>query len=151
MFSSHCCFLTCIQISQEAGQVVWYCHLFQNFPKFMVIQTVKGFGIANKAEIEIFLKLLLFRWSSGCWQFICSSLMWAKLTLPLSIIYMYVVSAHQNTVTLHWINYNHKVTMSEKFKKSSVTLCHHHSLQIMVQVPNRIPRTQYLTSIKDAA
>ena len=57
MFSSNCCFLTCIQISQEAGQVVWYFYLFQNFPQFIVTQTVKGFGIVNKAEIDIFLEL----------------------------------------------------------------------------------------------
>ena len=50
--SSNCCFLTCIQISQEAGQVVWYSNLFQNFPQFVVIHTVKGFGIVNKAEID---------------------------------------------------------------------------------------------------
>ena len=48
MSSSNCCSLTCIQISQEAGQVVWYAHLFQNFPQFIVIHTVKGFGIVNK-------------------------------------------------------------------------------------------------------
>ena len=41
MSSSDGCFLTCIQISQEAGQVVWYFHLFQNFPQFIVIHTVK--------------------------------------------------------------------------------------------------------------
>ena len=50
MSSSNCCFLTCIQISQEADQVVWYSHLFQNFPQFLVIHTVKGFGIVNKAR-----------------------------------------------------------------------------------------------------
>ena len=57
MSSSNCCFLTCIQISQEAGQVVWYSHLFQNFPQFIVVHTVKGFGIVNKAEIDVFLEL----------------------------------------------------------------------------------------------
>ena len=57
---SNCCFLTCIQISQEAGQVVWYSHLFQNFPQFTVIHTVKGFGIVNKAEIDVFLELSCF-------------------------------------------------------------------------------------------
>ena len=46
----NCCFLTCIQVSQEASQVVWYAHLFQNFPQFIVIHTVKGFGIVNKAK-----------------------------------------------------------------------------------------------------
>ena len=58
--SSNCCFLTCIQISQEAGQVVWYSHFFQNFPLFLVSHTVKGFGIVNKAEIDIFLELSCF-------------------------------------------------------------------------------------------
>ena len=57
MSSSNCCFLTCIQVSQEAGQVVWYSHLFQNFPQFIVIHRVKGFGIVNKAEIDVFLEL----------------------------------------------------------------------------------------------
>ena len=57
MSSSNCCFLTCIQISQEAGQVVWYSQLFQNFPQFIVIHTVKGFGIVNKAKIDVFLEL----------------------------------------------------------------------------------------------
>ena len=60
MSSSNCCFLTCIQISQEAGQVVWYSYLFQNFPQFIVIHTVKGFGIVNKAEIDVFLEFSCF-------------------------------------------------------------------------------------------
>ena len=55
MFSSNCCFLICIQVSQEAGQVVWYSHLFQNFPQFIMIHTVKGFGIVNKVEVYVFL------------------------------------------------------------------------------------------------
>ena len=58
MSSSNCCFLTCIQISQNAGQVVWYSHLFRNFPQFVVIHTVKGFGIVNKADV--FLELSCF-------------------------------------------------------------------------------------------
>ena len=57
MSSSNCCFLTCIQVSQEAGQVVWYSLLFKNFPQFIVIHTVKGFGTVNKAEIDVFLEL----------------------------------------------------------------------------------------------
>ena len=60
MSSSNCFFLTCLQISQEAGQVVWHSHLFQNFPQFIVIHTVKAFGIVNKAEIDIFLELSCF-------------------------------------------------------------------------------------------
>ena len=60
MSSSNWCFLTCIQVSQEAGQVVWYSYLFQNFPQFILIHTVKGFGIVNKAEIDVFLELSWF-------------------------------------------------------------------------------------------
>ena len=60
MSSSNCCFLTCIQISQEVSQLVWYSHLFQNFSQFIVIHTVKGFGIVNKAEIDVFLELSCF-------------------------------------------------------------------------------------------
>ena len=60
MSSSNCCFLTCIQISQEAGQVVWYSHLLKDFPQLIVIHTVKGFGIVNKAEIDAFLELSCF-------------------------------------------------------------------------------------------
>ena len=60
MSSSNCCFLICVQISQEAGQVVWYSHLFKNFPQFVVIHTVKGFVIVNKAELDVFLELSCF-------------------------------------------------------------------------------------------
>ena len=49
-----------MQVSQEAGQVGWYSHLFQNFPQFIVIHTVKGLGIVNKAEIDAFLELSCF-------------------------------------------------------------------------------------------
>ena len=58
MSTSNCCFLTCIQISQEAGQLVWYSHFLKNFPQFVVIHTV--FGIVNKAEVDVFLELLCF-------------------------------------------------------------------------------------------
>ena len=97
MSSSNCCFLTCIQISQEAGQVVWYSHLFQNFPQFVVIYTEKGFGVINKAEVDVFLEVSCFSmiqrmlaiwslvplpflnpaWTSGSSQFTyCWSLAW---------------------------------------------------------------------------
>ena len=55
MSGSNCCFLTCVWISQEADKVVWYFHLL-NFPHFVVIHTVKGFGIVNTAEVDVFLK-----------------------------------------------------------------------------------------------
>ena len=60
MSSSNCCFLTCIQVSQEASQVFWCSHLFQNFPQFIVIHTVKGFDIVNKAEIYVFMEFSCF-------------------------------------------------------------------------------------------
>ena len=60
MSSSNYCFLTYVEVSHEAVQVVWYSHLFQNFPQFIVICTVKGFGIVNKAEIDVFLELSCF-------------------------------------------------------------------------------------------
>ena len=60
MSSSNCCLLTCIQITQEAGKVVWYSHLFKNFPQFVVIHTVKGFGIGDRAEVDVFLELSCF-------------------------------------------------------------------------------------------
>ena len=58
--SSNCCFLTCIQISQEAGQVVWYYHLLEHFLHFVVIHTVKGFGVVKKAEVDVILELSCF-------------------------------------------------------------------------------------------
>ena len=62
MSGSICCFLICLQISQKVGQVVWYSHLFKNFPKFIVIYTVTGFGVVSKAEVDAFLELLLLLW-----------------------------------------------------------------------------------------
>ena len=49
-----------MRISQEAGKVVWYSHLFKNFPQFVVVHTVKGFGIVNEAEVDVFLKFSCF-------------------------------------------------------------------------------------------
>ena len=88
MFSSSCFFLTCIQISQEAGQVVWYSHLLKNCPQFVVIHTVKGFGIVNKAEVDVFLELSCFfndsadvgNFISGSSAFSISSLNISKFT-----------------------------------------------------------------------
>ena len=60
MSSSNYCFLTCIQVSQEVGKVVWYSYLFKNFLQFVVIHTVKGFSIVNKAEWDVFLEFSCF-------------------------------------------------------------------------------------------
>ena len=60
MPGSNCCFLTCIQISQEAGKVFGYSPLFKNFPQFVVIHIVKDFGIVDKAGVDVFLELSCF-------------------------------------------------------------------------------------------
>ena len=57
---SNYCFLTCIRISQEAGKVVWYSHLFKKFPQLVVIHTVKGSSIVNEAKVDVFLELSCF-------------------------------------------------------------------------------------------
>ena len=58
MSSSNCCFLTCIQVSQEKGQVVWYSQLSEFSTVYC--DPHKGFGIVNKAEIDVFLELSCF-------------------------------------------------------------------------------------------
>ena len=74
--------------------MVWYSHLFQNFPQFIVIHTVKGFGIVNKAEIDVFLELSCFfddtadvsNLISGSSDFSKTSLnMWKAIILQLKI------------------------------------------------------------------
>ena len=60
MSGYNCCFLTCIQVSQEAGKVVWYSHLLKNFPQFVVIHTVKGFDVVREAEVDAFLEFPCF-------------------------------------------------------------------------------------------
>ena len=60
MSGSNCCFLTGIQISQEAGKVVWSSHLLKNFPQFVVIHTVKDFSVVNEEEVDVFLELPFF-------------------------------------------------------------------------------------------
>ena len=57
--SSDCCFLNCIQVPQEKGKVVWYSHLFENFPQFPVLHIVKGFSVVSEAEVDVFGILLL--------------------------------------------------------------------------------------------
>ena len=109
MPSSNSCFLTCIQISQEAGKVVWYYHLFKKFSEFVVIHTVKGFGVVNKAEVEVFLELFCFliiqrfwslvplpflksAWISGSSQFMYRwNLAWIILSITLLTCEMSVI------------------------------------------------------------
>ena len=59
-----------MQVYHEAGKVVWYSHLFKNFPQYFVIHTVKGFGLVTETEVYAFLFSpefpLIFLWSNEC-------------------------------------------------------------------------------------
>ena len=82
MSSSNCCFLTCIQISQEAGKVVWYSHLWKNFPQFVAIHTVKGFSVVSEAEVDVFLELsCIFYDPTDVSNLICGSSAFSKSSL----------------------------------------------------------------------
>ena len=82
MSSSNCCFLTCMEISQEASKVVWYSHLFKNFLQFVVIHTVQGSGIVNKAEVGVFLEFSCFFYDPvDVGNLICGSSAFSKPSL----------------------------------------------------------------------
>ena len=153
MSSSNYCFLTWIQIYQEAGQVVWYSHLL----KFVVIHTVKGFGIVNKAEIDVFSGTLAFsmiqrvlgnlisgssaysKSSLNSWKFSVhvllkpglenfkhhfSSMRWVQLCGNLSILW------HFPSLRLEWkLTFSSPVATTEFSKCAgilSAALSHHH-------------------------
>ena len=81
-----------MQISQEAGQVVWYSHLFQNFPHFLVIHTVKGFGIVNKAEVDVFsVILLLFDYAPDVGKLISGFFAFSKYSLNICKFLVHVL------------------------------------------------------------
>ena len=81
MSDSNYCFLTCIQVSQEQGEVVWYFHILKSFPQFVVIHTIKGFSVANEAEVDVFLDFPCFFYDPTCWQFDVNKLVVAFLPL----------------------------------------------------------------------
>ena len=82
MSSSNCCFLTCIQISQEAGKVVCYSHIFKNFPQFVVIHTAKGFSVVNEAEVGVFVEFSCFFYDpTNIGNFIFASSAFSKSSL----------------------------------------------------------------------
>ena len=107
MSSSNCCFLTCIQISQEAGKMVWLSHLLKNFPQFVGIYTVKGFGVVNKAEVDVFLELSWFfcdpknvcKLISGSSAFLKSSLNIWKFLVHILKKYVKAVYCHPAYLT----------------------------------------------------
>ena len=145
MSSSNCFFLTCIQTSQEAGQVLWYSHLFQNFPQVIVIHTVKGFGIVNKAEIGVFLELACFfndtaddgfwslvplhflnpAWTSGssgltyCW-----SLVWRILSITLLACEMSAIAWYfEHSLVLPFFGIEMKTYVFQSFAEFTKFAC----------------------------
>ena len=76
MSGSNCCFLTCIQVSQETDKMIWYFHLFKNFPQFVLIYTVKGFSLVNEAEVYIYIYIYIFKFSC----FLCDPVNVGNLT-----------------------------------------------------------------------
>ena len=144
MSCSNCCFLTCIQIHQEAGKVVWYSCLLKNFPQFVVIHTVKGFGVLSKAKVNDFLGLSCFfddqrmlavwslvplpflnpAWTSGssrftcCWSLTCKilriTLGWVQLCGSLNIL------QHCLSLGMEWkLNFSGPVATAEFSKFAS--------------------------------
>ena len=116
MFCSNCCFLTYTQIFQETGKVIWYSHLFKNFPQFFVIHTVKGFGIVNEADV-----FLEFSWffdfptdvgnlisgssafsktSLSIWKLTVHKLLWRRISINLIYSVDVVVVQSLNPVPL---------------------------------------------------
>ena len=102
MSGSNCCFLTCIQVCQEAGQVVWHSHLFKNFPQFVVIHTVKRFGVVNDAEVDVFLELsCLFNDLTDVGNLISGSFAFSKSSLNIWKFLVHVL------LKSHLENYDH--------------------------------------------
>ena len=90
MSGSSSCFLTCIQVSQEAGKVVWYSHLFKNFPPFVVIHTVKGFSVVSEGEVGVFLEFPCFFCDPGD----VGNLTSGSSAFSKSNLYMWKLSVH---------------------------------------------------------
>ena len=81
------------QLELEVGKVVWYSHLFQNFPQFVVIHTVKGFGVVNKAKLDIFLELsCFFNDPAGVGNLISGSSAFSKSSLTIWKFTVHVLS-----------------------------------------------------------
>ena len=91
MSGSNSCFLTCIQVSQEAGKVAWYSHLFKNFPQFAVIHTGKHFGLVNIAEVDVSLERSFFFYPMDVVNLISGSSDFSKPSLNICKFLVYVL------------------------------------------------------------
>ena len=96
-------FLTCRQVSQKTGKVVWYSHLFKNSPQFVMIHTVKGFGIVNKAEIEVFLELYCFFYNlMDVGNLISGSSAFSKTSLKFTVHVLLKSGLHASKPMIIW-------------------------------------------------
>ena len=122
MSSSNCCFLTCIQISQKAGHVVWYSRLFKNFPQFVVIHIVKGFGIINETKVDVSLEFSCFFDDPGdVGNFISGSYAFSKYSLKIcKFTVTYCWSLAWRILSITWLSY----------EMSAIVLQFEHSLAL---------------------
>ena len=112
MSDSDSSFLTCMQVSQEADKVVWYFHLFKTFPQFVVIHTVKGFGVVNEEEVDVFLEFPYFVYDptdvgsliSGSFAFSISSLKIWKFSVL--VLLKYCLKDFEHYLASMWNEYN---------------------------------------------
>ena len=173
MSSCNCCFLTCIQIFQEAGKVLWYSHLFQNFSQFVVIHIVKGFSIVKEAELDVFLEFPCFLYAvgnliSGSSAFFQSSLYIWKFSVYILLKPSLKGFAHniasmwsEHNRTLGWaffliallwdwnVNFSSPVATAELSKFAdilSVALSQHHLLGFEIACWNSITSTRSVNS-----
>ena len=103
MSSSNCCFLTCIQISQEAGKVIWYFPLLKNFPQFVVTHIDKGFGVVNKAEVYVFPGLSCFFYDPmGVGNLISGSHVFSKFSFTVHILLKPCLENFEHYFTIVW-------------------------------------------------
>ena len=138
MYSSSCCFSTCIQISQETRKVVWYSHLLKNFPQFVLIYTVREFGVINKAEVDVFfwnfVAFLTIQWMLEIWSLVplpslnpawtsassqftyCWSLAWRILSITLLACEMSeVVPQFEHSSALHLMEKSNEIFGQSNF------------------------------------
>ena len=124
MSSSNCCFLNCIQISQEASQVVWYSHLFKNFPQFAVIHTVKGFSVVDEAVVFLEFPCFFYNPMKVC-NLISGSSAFSK-----SSLYIWKFSVHILLKILEGVYTTCYYLASFHLSDPEYSTCHHRILGV---------------------
>ena len=104
MSGCSCCFLSCIQVSQEAGKVLWNSHLFQNFPQFVAIHIAKVFSTDNEAEVDDFLKFSCFFYDpTDVGNLISGSSAFSKSTLNAWKFLVHILLKHWQILIIAWL------------------------------------------------